>query len=183
MAGRLELDIDELRKRLSYDAEAGVLTWRPRETLTRQNRSWNTRFAGKSAGSFNRGYRRIYINGQDLMAHRVAWAIVNGYWPSDDLDHIDGDPSNNRLSNLREATHAENQQNRTRHADNTSGFMGVSWHDRDRKWHAQIRVAGKKRYLGSFDCPEQAHAAYLAAKAQHHTFNPVPRDQQQAAPT
>ena len=92
------------------------------------------------------------------------------------IDHINGVRCDNRFSNLREATAAENGQNQAVPRHNTSGFMGVHWNRRAGNWQARIMIAGRNKYLGYFDTPEAAHAAYCAAKAKHHTFNPVLRD-------
>ena len=84
------------------------------------------------------------------------------------VDHIDGDGLNNRRSNLRWATHAENQRNSRRAVTNTSGFKGVHWHARDRRWLAQIMLDGRRLHLGYFDCRHAAHRAYCEANARLH---------------
>jgi hypothetical protein len=166
-----QLDIDTLRSLIVYDPETGQFTWKARGVA-----SWDARYAGTLAGRTDgRGYSQIGLMNRNFMAHRMAWAITHGRWPANDIDHIDGNPSNNRISNLREATRSENTQNRTRHTNNKSGYLGVFWNKQCQKWQAQIMAAGKKRYLGLFDDPRDAHAAYLAAKQNFHTFHPVPR--------
>jgi len=171
-------DIDQLRKLLAYDPETGVFTWLPREECTVYDRKWNAQWAGAIAGlNCDRdGYLRTFIKGRHFQAHRVAWAISYGYWPAEQIDHIDGDRANNRLANLREATPSQNSQNIGFVARNTSGFHGVGWHAQAKKWQAQIRCGGKNKYLGLFDEPHEAYAVYLAAKARLHPFHPVPRD-------
>jgi hypothetical protein len=100
----------------------------------------------------------------DKLMHR---AIMNT--PSKmETDHIDGDGLNNRRSNLRIATTSENQRNRGLSANNTSGFKGVSWQKRTKKWRAEIRSNGVYWWLGDFDTPEAAHAAYVAASERLH---------------
>jgi hypothetical protein len=170
---RIEVDAEQLRLLLSYDPNTGDLTWKKRDLP-----KWDTRWAGKRAGSIKpNGYCVVTLmNRKGLRAHRVAWAITHGHWPKNEIDHIDGNPSNNRLSNLREANGSENYQNRVRYLNNKSGYMGVYRHNRVNKWVAQIRFNRKKHYLGMYDCPLEAHAAYLAAKVQLHTFNPVLRE-------
>lgn len=158
---------ERLRELLHYDPETGVFTWRVGGRRAR---------LGEAAGCVETcGYLRITIDGRQYYAHRLAWLYVTGAWPADQLDHRDGDRTNNRFDNLREATHAENGQNRTTQKNNTSGFAGVHWHLGDRRWHARIRVGGRRVHLGSFDTPEEAHAAYIEAKARLHDFQPVPR--------
>jgi hypothetical protein len=85
-----------------------------------------------------------------------------------EVDHIDGDGLNNRRCNLRLATRSQNMRNQRLNSRNTSGFKGVSWDKRDKKWLAYIKVYRKKIHLGSFDTPEDAHAAYCDAAARLH---------------
>jgi len=144
---------------LHYDAETGVLTWRV---------SGGRTVAGEVAGTPTTfGYRQIQISGQKYMAHRIAWALAYGDPGDMQIDHSDGDRSNNKLDNLRLATHADNMRNAV-HASNTSGHVGVSWSKRHAKWLAQIRVGGHPKCLGTFDKIEDAAAAYRAAAELHH---------------
>lgn len=129
--------------------------------------------AGDLAGGIQtqqdgRQYRQIRVGGKIFRAHRLAWFFVHGRWPVEHIDHIDGDGLNNRIDNLREATHSENLRNRGATTKNTSGFKGVSWHKARRKWQAQIKTNGRKKHLGSFDTPEAAYAAYCAAAEDLH---------------
>lgn len=102
-----------------------------------------------------------------VLLHRVILSAPAGML----VDHIDGDGLNNRRSNLRLATAAENCRNQRLHKDSSSGLKGVSWHESANKWVAQIWANGKNNYLGVFSCPERAHAAYLeAAKKFHGNF-------------
>ena len=162
-----ELTQSYLKERLHYDPETGIFTW---AVGCKGNR------AGDAAGSLKpSGYRQIMIDGRLYRAHRLAWLYVYGKWPADLIDHINGLRDDNRIVNLREATAAENQQNRTANANNASGFMGVYWHKRDCKWRSHIKIEGRVKHLGCFDTPETASAAYLDAKAELHTFNPKVR--------
>lgn len=123
---------------------------------------------GKLAGkSSHRGYRKVLILGKMYYCHRVAWLLHYGYWPNGQLDHIDCDTSNNRISNLRIATQAMNNANQRRRLNNTSGVKGVSFHRRAGKWEAKIKVGGKSLHLGSFDTIEQAASAREAAAKIH----------------
>lgn len=159
-----------LKELLLYDPETGVFTW-----LSKPNRSIRM---GDVAGCMASGYRQIKIDGRLYRAHRLAWLYVHGKWPADQIDHINGVRDDNRIVNLREATQSQNQQNRTANANNTSGFPGVCWSKQKRKWRSQIKLASRNKYLGIFDTPVAAHAAYLAAKAELHTFQPITRDSQ-----
>jgi hypothetical protein len=121
------------------------------------------------------GYRRINIDRRLYQAHRLAWLYVHGRWPIVELDHINGVRDDNRLANLREATRAQNNQNLSQRSDNKSGHVGASFHKQTRRWKAQIQVGGQTRHLGLYATPEAAHDAYLAAKAEMHTFQPALR--------
>ena len=109
----------------------------------------------------DKGYLRIGIDGADYRAHRVAWLYVHGEWPADQLDHINGKRSDNRIANLRLASHAENSRNRYRSRNNTSGYKGVDF-NRGR-WRALIGTGGKNLHLGYFSSAAEAHAAYCRA--------------------
>ena len=126
------------------------------------------------AGSLcaNSGYWKVQVQGTRTLAHRIVWLLSHNRWPVDCIDHIDRNKANNRIENLREATIAENGQNRKLNANSTSGFKGVYWDARKRKWRGLIQLNKKKHALGYFDTPEEAHTAYAIAKAELHTFNP-----------
>ena len=126
----------------------------------------------------SRGYWSVKIQNKHYYAHRLVWAVINGQDPIHPIDHINGKENGNKIENLRLAFGGakDNGQNMARQKNNTSGYTGVYWSSNKNKWCAQIKKDGKKRKLGFFDVPEKAYAAYLTAKQQLHTFNPVPRD-------
>lgn len=147
---------ERLREVLHYDPMTGDFT-RLVGTARRVN-------VGDIAGSTNgQGYREIMIDRRRYLSHRLAWLYMTGRWPIAQIDHIDIDRANNRWANLREASRSQNQGNTRVPSTNTSGFKGVSLDKESRKWRAQIRAGGKKRWLGSFNTPDAAHAAYCAA--------------------
>ncbi len=113
-----------------------------------------------------RAMRNIWRDGirETIYLHRVIMSAPQGAM----VDHIDGNPLNNRKSNLRLATNAENQRNSKRRKDNTSGFKGVHLDKRKGLWRAQIKLNGTKRWLGYFGTPEEAHFAYCKASATIH---------------
>jgi hypothetical protein len=154
------------------------LRWRNRRDVTPE---WNKRYAGKPAGrSIGNGYFGVVltIDGRKrhVGSHRVVWTLFHGRWPEHDIDHVRGVEAGNGIGNLREATNAENCQNRKKRNNNTSGFIGV-WRDkRQNKWRAEINVAGKHFCAGMFDTREAAAFAYLIAKSELHPFQPIPRD-------
>lgn len=150
------LTAEEAREILHYDGQH--LRWKqPRQRRT----------VGEIAGSDRDGYRRICIDGKRYEAHRLVWLIVKGVWPTHQIDHIDGDNTNNRIENLRDVTNRENCLNQKLHVTNSSGHVGVSYHKKQKRWTAQIIVHGKTIRLGSFKQFEDAVAARQAAQQQH----------------
>ena len=160
---------ERARELLDYDPLTGVFLWKPGRRGCK---------AGDVAGSIDsRGHRRIGIDSNHHMAaHRLAWLYVNGEMPRGELDHINGIYDDNRICNLRECDRSGNMQNAGMFKTNTSGYTGVTWHRKCRKWAAQIWVNNKRMYLGLRETKEEAYALYLAGKAKYHTFQPTPRE-------
>jgi hypothetical protein len=125
---------------------------------------------GTRAGSKNKiGYIVIGLKGKRVFAHRLAWRVYYGYWPKDQIDHINGFKDDNRISNLREATSATNIQNQRRpRSNNKSGYLGVCWDKRMHKWVASVRLNGKTHVAGYFDDPKLAYMAYVQKKRVLH---------------
>jgi hypothetical protein len=140
----------------------------PKRTKETKCAAWNARYAGREAGTRldERGYIQIHVIGKLYLAHRLAWLHTTGEWPKAEIDHKDRKPGNNRISNLREASHSQNHANRGR-VPNSSGVRGVSWCKRDRNWLAQIKLGGKAYRLGQFATIAEARAVYVAAKQKH----------------
>lgn len=156
---------ERLKELLSYSPETGEFTWRFNKGRA---------FAGSVAGGANGlGYWLIRIDGHLCLGHRLAWLYVHGELPPGDLDHINQIKGDNRIENLRVASRSENEQNKRRRADNTSGYRGVCWNKLKARWMARICLHGKCRNLGYFETAESAYAAYLDAAAQLHTHNPL----------
>lgn len=154
------LSEDRVLELLQYDPETGDFTWRV-DRVSGQGKVQAS--AGEIAGSFDRlGYCCIGIDRRIYKAHRLAFVFMTGTFPQTRcVDHVNGDPGDNRWCNLREATHSQNQGNMRRRSDNTSGYKGVTRGSNN--WRAQICVGSTRRYLGSFSTPEEAHEAYKKA--------------------
>jgi hypothetical protein len=168
------ISAEKARELFDYDQETGILKWKTRPVNCRWDKTANGLVAGRIAGWVNgSGYRQVRIPGGRCMAHRLAWLISYGQWPRDQVDHIDGDRLNNRLSNLREASPTENCHNIALSYTNTTGFMGVT--SNKGRFQARVAAYGKRLHLGTFDTAEDAYRAYLDAKRTAHPFNPAPR--------
>ena len=155
-----DLSLERLHELLHYNPRTGL--------FVRKVRAGNSAPVGTIAGGFNRkGYRIIRVDGRRYLASRLAWFYVHGRWPKDEIDHRNGVRDDNRLANLREASHSENQQNRRKaHKSNATGFLGVS--PNEGKFRAQIKINGNRLHLGNFATPQEAHAAYVKAKRKLH---------------
>jgi len=166
---------ETLRDLLDYDPKTGALTWRKRPSSMFSSESaknaWNARHAGKKAGSLHsKGYLSTQIFCRRYFIHRIVFAIHNGRWPKDQIDHINGVRTDNRIENLRDVSNSENMQNQraATKSNKTSGLLGVSWHKACGKWRAQIRVDGKSTEIGFYADKHEAHDAYLRAKRDMH---------------
>lgn len=109
------------------------------------------------------GYRTVFFHGKHCLAHRIVFALTAGKWPENEIDHINGAPTDNRPENLREATRCKNGQNRKVSRNNTSGHKGVSWNSQAGKWEARIRAGNHIHRLGYFADIEAAASAYRRA--------------------
>ena len=166
MAKAKPIDLELMRQTFCYPSPEGKLYW-----LKTRGRKFK---ALDEAGSIDeRGYVRVGISGETYAVHRIIFAMRHGIELSPDIeiDHIDKNPSNNRIDNLRLATTSQNMHNRAKSRNSTSGYKGAFWNKRDRKWRAQITLKNKQLHLGYFNTPEQAALAYNeAAKRLHGEF-------------
>lgn len=134
---------------------------------------WKFSLSSKSpkgciAGSIkNDKYRRIAINKKPYLAHRLIFMMFHGYMPKI-VDHIDGNRINNRIENLREATHSQNQWNAGKNKNNTSGYKNVTWNTRKSKWLVNIRTHKKDIHIGYFDDIELADLVAQEARDKYH---------------
>lgn len=165
--------VEFVRQALRY--EDGRLYWleRPRDHFRSGpvQGTCNTKWAGKEAGKMRRGQIPprwvVCLNYQEYLRYRIVWVLCNGEWPAGQIDHVDRNPLNDRIENLRLATPSQNQANQLISRRNTSGYKGAYWRPERGHWTARIIVQGKKSYLGSYATPEEAHAAYMAAAREH----------------
>jgi hypothetical protein len=124
---------------------------------------WNKRHAGQTVqGPAKDGYVRFALLGKMVRAHRVIWAMMTGEWPPFEVDHRDGNRSNNVWTNLRAAPDGLNAANRGPDANSTSKHVGVSWIKAHGKWRAQIGHRGKNLHIGYFETEDAAAQAYMA---------------------
>lgn len=164
---------DELRQLLRYEPETGKLFWRERNRTYFQSttpagkvRLWNEMNAGREAFTSVDWSGHMYgrILGRHFSTHRVAWAIYYGAWPSGVIDHINGDPTDNRINNLRDVTPLENSRNGPLAPKNTSGVTGVYFNKKSQKWRAYIGLKNKQVNLGMFEDFETAAEARKRAE-------------------
>jgi hypothetical protein len=175
MTSNIDITKEYLHSVLNYNADSGVFKWKHRADMTR---SWNARFSGTVAGTKNpiraglrageNAYFVIVINKKPYLLHVLAWLYMTGEIAKNSIDHVDGNPRNNRWDNLRKCTKSENQCNRAIQSNNTSGYKGVSWDKRRMKWKAYIKINTKMIYLGRFDNIEDASDARIQAMNDIH---------------
>lgn len=156
MAEKSLITPEDLRKLVHYDPETGELQWRERSLewfkSRRSCKVWNKRYSWKPCfnvpGSDGYGHGRVM--GNNLLGHRVAWAVHFGKWPDGQIDHINGDRIDNRLCNLRVVEPGANSRNRKRTVLNTSGVAGVHFNKKQQVWIATINHNGRPVHLGCF---------------------------------
>ena len=154
MGAQIVITQQRLKQQLVYDKDTGVFTWRINKCRVS---------VGDVAGRISKGYVRIKLDQRDYAAHRLAWLYVHGAWPTAQIDHRDLNRSNNRISNLREATNKQNHENVGLSNRNLSGHLGVWWDAERGKWRALITHHQKTKNIGRFDSKEKAIAARAEA--------------------
>ncbi|MDE4303615.1 HNH endonuclease signature motif containing protein [Phaeobacter gallaeciensis] len=172
--GRDDITPEVLRELLDYDPSTGVLTWKHRDRKWfRTDRSWkiwNTKHAGQRAFTRKADANVRYtatVLGHGFSSPRIAWAVHFGEWPKEQMDHINGDPSDNRICNLRDVSAVENNRNAARRSDNTSGVTGVSWDAVNNRWKVTISVNKRNLWVGDFARKSDAIEARKAAEQEH----------------
>lgn len=166
------MDTQVLKESVSYDPESGSFEWKKRPLHhfadARSQKSWNTKCAGKRLfqSKDDLGYCRTTIASKRIRAHTVAFVIMTGTHPKGEVDHINGDRSDNRWGNLRDVSRGENSRNHAMRSDNKSGITGVIWHAASKKWMARISANRKTVYLGLFSDIDDALRARKAAEVE-----------------
>ncbi len=167
----------DLMEQVSYDPETGLFVWKRREVSSFKAgrysqeaiaRTWNRQWPGKPAlrSRDSGGYLFGAVMGKKYLAHRAAFLHMTGEWPTNHIDHINGNRTDNCWSNLRQVSRVENQKNQKKYKNNTSGVMGVYPHCGGR-WTARISHQGQEIYLGIFENFEDAVAARRVAEVDY----------------
>lgn len=155
---------DRASQLLSYDPVTGMFYWR----ITNSNRAKAGSVAGGTVVTPDgKSYWRIRVDGREYKAHRLAWLIVYGDFPPVEIDHVDGNGLNNRITNLRAVTSSDNSRNRRRSSNNTTGVTGVRWRSDCSRWRAVIQVNYKTISLGHYVTKDDAISARKAAEEKY----------------
>ena len=145
---------------LAYDPETGIFRWL-------ETTRW-TKFGDIAGGVNPYGYSRIGIDRTRYLEHRLAWLMTHGEWPDTEIDHINGNRSDNRISNLRKATTPQQRHNMKKTCRNTSGVKGVYWDKKNKKWAADICSNSIRTHVGRFLRIEDAEKALNNIRVQQH---------------
>ena len=162
------ITVEELRTLIRYEPETGLFTWLPRTGTRKKVGAWNGKNAGQVAGWVTTGgYIVLEFKGLGkFKAHRVAWLFCTGEWPKDEIDHINGKTSDNRIANLREANRSQNQANQ-KTTKAVSGIKGVHWDKVNKKWRAEIMINYRHINGGRYATKEEALVRYQELSRQY----------------
>lgn len=153
---------ERLKELFDFDPETGIFT-------NKTQRSYNSKI-GQKVGTLAQGYFKVVVDRKMYLLHRLAWLYVYGYLPPY-IDHINRVSTDNRISNLRPVTKKQNVENQKLASTNKSGYRGVSWDKKRKKWFVSIQHNTKTIALGRFENIEDARDAYCKAAAKYHTHN------------
>lgn len=154
-----ELTQDYLKSILRYDPDTGFF-----HSIGNRNRLRD----GQKAGSIiPKGYVHIGIHNKIYKGHRLAWFYMTGAWPTEQVDHINGNRADNRWANLRECSNSQNALNRRKYRNNSTSVTGVYWYKRQQRWAVSIDVNRKRINLGYFDSVDEAALARRNAELKY----------------
>jgi len=166
----MNLPQETLKEFLDYNPDTGIFTWKARSMGWFKSKAghkmWNTRYPGKEAGyETPMRYITIRIMGRNYLAQCLVWLYTYGRWQKEELDHINHNGTDNRLTNLREVSHQENHQNKKLYSPNASGVHGVVMVRNS--WVARITANKKRIFLGNFSNYLDAVCARKSAENKH----------------
>jgi len=178
----MELTAEIARELLTYNPDTGKLYWKERPVKYFKNpnytKRWNTRWAGKEAltAITRRKSGQIarldgYVFNKNYHTHRIAWLIYYGEWPKNQIDHINQDPTDNRIENLRDVTQLENLKNQALRSNNKSGYIGVHFEKSKQKYRARVQINNNRKHIGYYNTIEEAAAARAVANI-NYNFHP-----------
>lgn len=155
------ITLSSLKNLLKYNHVNGVFTWLVK-TSSRAMPGYECGYLTPA------GYRRIKIKGHEVFAHRLAFFYMTGKWPNDEVDHINGIPSDNRFVNLRLCTHRQNLFNQKMKSNNSSGIKGVSFDLTRSMWRSRLTVNGYEKHLGYFSSKQKAVFVVSSERTKAH---------------
>ena len=180
----MELTAEIVRELLIYNPDTGKLFWKERSAKKYYKnykismKTWNLKYAGKEAFTsinYTESGKIRFLSGaffnKTFKAHRIAWLIYYGEWPKNQIDHINQDPTDNRIENLRDVSQTENLRNQSLRSNNTSGYVGVYLNKKQNKYAANVQINGVTKWLGYYDTVEEAVAARAVANI-NYNFHP-----------
>jgi hypothetical protein len=160
------LTAEQLRALLTYIPSTGAFVWKPNPLRPKE---WNTKYSGTQAGTIlPRGYVQVMVNSRLYLAHRLAYLWMTGSWPESEVDHRNGDGTDNAWGNLRAATSSQQKMNKRVRSDSQSGIKGITLDRRRGLWSVRIEARGQRYWFGYFKTAEEASAARAEAAARLH---------------
>jgi hypothetical protein len=177
---KTELTAEYVREALDYNPETGDLVWKARPIWHFKDRrimdSWNSRYVGLGAGTpvnpsskdRNNYYLHMLLDKKSYLVHRIIWMHVHGSFPEEQIDHINNDRKDNRLTNLREATAAQNQHNKPLQVNNTSGSKGLYFDKTAKSWLVRVNREGKTVFCERRKSREEAEKALREYREKEH---------------